>query len=135
MSEATREVALPLISGVAIIVMVFTPLLALQGLEGRLFSPVALTIAFALGAALLLSLTVVPTLSTYVLRSGSATEPWLVRKLHAGGVITEVEATRQWRRGEHQTTRPVRAFEPRGGHVRGRQPASQRKGRWRPLRS
>ena len=81
--EATREVALPLISGVAIIVMVFTPLLSLQGLEGRLFSPVALTIAFALGAALLLSLTVVPTLSTYVLRSGSATEPWLVRKLHA----------------------------------------------------
>lgn len=81
--EATREVALPLISGVAIIIMVFTPLLSLQGLEGRLFSPVALTIAFALGAALLLSLTVVPTLSAYLLRSGEAKEPWLVRKLHA----------------------------------------------------
>lgn len=81
--EATREVALPLVSGVAIIIMVFTPLLSLQGLEGRLFSPVALTIAFALGAALLLSLTVVPTLSAYLLRSGEAREPWLVRKLHA----------------------------------------------------
>ena len=53
---------MPLVSGVAIIIMVFMPLLALQGLEGRLFSPVALTIAFALIAALLLSLTVVPAL-------------------------------------------------------------------------
>jgi cobalt-zinc-cadmium resistance protein CzcA len=75
--EATREVALPLISGVAIIIMVFTPLLSLQGLEGRLFGPVALTIAFALGAALLLSLTVVPTLAAYLLRSDAAKEPWL----------------------------------------------------------
>ena len=48
--EATREVAVPLVSGVLIIVTVFTPLLSLQGLEGRLFRPVALTIGFALGA-------------------------------------------------------------------------------------
>jgi heavy metal efflux system protein len=81
--EATREVAVPLISGVVIIIMVFTPLLSLQGLEGRLFSPVALTIAFALGAALVLSLTIVPALSAYLLRAGVAKEPWLVRKLHA----------------------------------------------------
>ena len=80
--EATREVALPLLSGVAIIATVFTPLLSLQGLEGRLFGPVALTIGFALGAALLLSLTVVPVLSAYLLRAGVAQEPWLVRKLH-----------------------------------------------------
>ena len=60
--EATREVAVPLVSGVVIIITVFMPLLALQGLEGRLFSPVALTIAFALVAALMLSLTVVPAL-------------------------------------------------------------------------
>lgn len=81
--EATREVAMPLVSGVVIIIMVFTPLLALEGLEGRLFGPVALTIAFALAAALLLSLTVVPTLSAMVLRAGAHREPWLVRKLHA----------------------------------------------------
>ncbi|MEZ5819296.1 MAG: efflux RND transporter permease subunit [Bradyrhizobium sp.] len=81
--EATREVAVPLISGVLIIAMVFTPLLSLQGLEGRLFGPVALTIAFALATALLLSLTVVPTLSAYLLRAGAHQEPWLVRKLHA----------------------------------------------------
>lgn len=80
--EATREVALPLLSGVAIIATVFTPLLSLQGLEGRLFGPVALTIGFAIGAALLLSLTVVPVLSAYLLKAGVANEPWLVRKLH-----------------------------------------------------
>lgn len=82
--EATREVAVPLVSGVAIIILVFMPLLALQGLEGRLFSPVALTIVVALIAALLLSLTVVPALSAHLLRAGAHAEPWLVRKLHAG---------------------------------------------------
>jgi cobalt-zinc-cadmium resistance protein CzcA len=82
--EATREVAAPLVSGVAIIILVFMPLLALQGLEGRLFSPVALTIVVALIAALLLSLTVVPALSASMLRAGAHSEPWLVRKLHAG---------------------------------------------------
>ncbi|MCA0305502.1 MAG: CusA/CzcA family heavy metal efflux RND transporter [Proteobacteria bacterium] len=80
--EATREVAMPLVSGVAIIATVFTPLLTLQGLEGRLFSPVALTIGFALGAALVLSLTVVPVLSAWLLRPGHGGEPWLVRQLH-----------------------------------------------------
>ncbi len=82
--EATREVAAPLVSGVAIIILVFTPLLALQGLEGRLFSPVALTIVVALITALVLSLTVVPAVSAYLLRTGAHAEPWLVRKLHAG---------------------------------------------------
>lgn len=80
--EATQEVALPLVSGVAIIVIVFTPLLALQGLEGRLFAPVALTIGFALAAALFLSLTVVPVLAASVLRTDAAHEPWIIRQLH-----------------------------------------------------
>lgn len=80
--EATQEVALPLLAGVIIIVTVFTPLLSLQGLEGRLFAPVALTIGIALGAALLLSLTVVPVLAASLLRAGVEHEPWLVRQLH-----------------------------------------------------
>jgi cobalt-zinc-cadmium resistance protein CzcA len=80
--EAVREVAVPLVSGVVIIITVFMPLLSLQGLEGRLFSPVALTIAFALASALLLSLTVVPVLAAFLLKSGVHHEPWLVRKLH-----------------------------------------------------
>src|SRR6185503_12485416 len=65
------------------IITVFMPLLALQGLEGRLFRPVALTIAFALGAALILSITVIPALAAFLLRAGHAGEPWLIRKLHA----------------------------------------------------
>lgn len=80
--EATREVALPLVSGVAIIVTVFAPLLSLQGLEGRLFGPVAMTIGFALAAALFLSIAVVPVLAATFLRRGSHHEPWLVRQLH-----------------------------------------------------
>ena len=55
------------------------PLLTLQGLEGKLFIPVALTIVFALGAALLLSLTVVPVLSSWLLKEGKHGDPWLVR--------------------------------------------------------
>jgi len=82
-AEATREVMVPLVSGVIIIVAVFVPLLSLQGLEGRLFGPVALTIAFALIAALTLSLTVVPVMCAFLLRGGHTKEPWLVRKLHA----------------------------------------------------
>jgi heavy metal efflux system protein len=80
---ASSEVAVPLVSGVVIIITVFLPLLALQGLEGRLFRPVALTIAFALGAALILSMTVIPAFAAYLLKPGPAHEPWLVRKLHA----------------------------------------------------
>ncbi|MBX9993094.1 efflux RND transporter permease subunit [Phreatobacter oligotrophus] len=82
--EATREVASPLFTGFLIIAIVFTPLLALEGLEGRLFGPVALTIGFSLAAALVLSLTIVPVLSAYLLRAGVHHEPWLIRKMHAG---------------------------------------------------
>jgi cobalt-zinc-cadmium resistance protein CzcA len=74
---------IPLVSGVVIIVAVFVPLLSLQGLEGRLFGPVALTITFALLAALTLSLTIVPVMCALLLRGGHAREPWFVRKMHA----------------------------------------------------
>ncbi len=77
--RAVREVATPTSAGVLIIMIVFLPLLTLEGLEGKLFIPVALTIVFALGAALILSLTVVPVLSAYLLKSGSHGDPWLVR--------------------------------------------------------
>ncbi len=78
--RAVREVATPTASGVAIILIVFLPLLTLEGLEGKLFIPVALTIVFALGAALLLSLTVVPVLASWLLKEGAHGEPWLVRQ-------------------------------------------------------
>ncbi|MDT8407542.1 MAG: CusA/CzcA family heavy metal efflux RND transporter [Methylococcales bacterium] len=81
--RATREVAAPVVSGTLIIVIVFLPLLTLQGLEGKLFKPVALTIVFALAGALLLSLTVIPVVASYLLKNVADQEPWLVRKLHA----------------------------------------------------
>jgi cobalt-zinc-cadmium resistance protein CzcA len=79
--RAAREVAPPVVSGIAIIAIVFLPLLTLQGLEGKLFAPVALTIVFALASSLLLSLTIIPVLASFLLTKGQHHTPWLVRKL------------------------------------------------------
>ncbi len=81
--RAAREVAAPVASGIAIIVIVFLPLLTLQGLEGKMFGPVALTIVFALSTSLVLALTVVPVLASWLIRRGVHHEPWLVRQLSA----------------------------------------------------
>jgi cobalt-zinc-cadmium resistance protein CzcA len=81
--RAVREVSVPVTSGILIIVIVFLPLLTLQGLEGKLFVPVALTIVFALSASLVLSLTVIPVLSSWLLGRVSHQEPLLVRWLQA----------------------------------------------------
>ncbi|MCB2080528.1 MAG: efflux RND transporter permease subunit, partial [Novosphingobium sp.] len=83
---AAAEVAKPVASGLAIIALVFLPLLTLEGLEGKLFAPVALTIVLALLSALVLSLTLVPVLSFYLLKvkpagDGSHHEPWLMRQI------------------------------------------------------
>ena len=77
--RACREVTVPVTSGILIIIIVFLPLLTLEGLEGKLFIPVALTIVFALGSSLLLSLTVIPVLASLLLKRGGHGEPWLVR--------------------------------------------------------
>jgi cobalt-zinc-cadmium resistance protein CzcA len=81
--RAAKEVAVPVTAGIVIIITVFLPLLTLQGLEGKLFAPVALTIVFALGSSLLLSLTAIPVLASYLLGRVSHQEPWLVRRLNA----------------------------------------------------
>jgi cobalt-zinc-cadmium resistance protein CzcA len=81
--RAVREVAVPVTSGILIIITVFLPLLTLQDLEGKFFVPVALTIVFALAGSLLLSLTVIPVLASYLLREVRHEDPWLPRKLLA----------------------------------------------------
>ena len=81
--RAVSEVAVPVTSGILIIIIVFLPLLTLQGLEGKLFTPVALTVVFALSGSLLLSLTVIPVLASFLITQVSDEEPWLPRKLHA----------------------------------------------------
>ena len=78
---ATSEVIVPVTAGIVIIALVFMPLLSLQGLEGKLFAPVALTIVFALGSSLLLALTLVPVLASLGLRHGAHGDPWIMRKL------------------------------------------------------
>lgn len=77
---AVQEVAVPVTAGILIIITVFLPLLTLQGLEGKLFSPVALTIVFALAGSLILSLTAIPVLASLLLGKMKHEEPWLVRK-------------------------------------------------------
>ncbi len=79
--RAVREVAAPVAAGMLIIIVVFLPLLTLQGLEGKFFVPVALTIVFALISSLVLSLTVIPVLASYLLKKVSHEDPWLPRQL------------------------------------------------------
>jgi heavy metal efflux system protein len=81
--RAVSEVAVPVTSGILIIITVFLPLLTLQDLEGKFFAPVALAIVFALAGSLLLSLTVIPVLASYLLKNVPHNEPWLPRKLLA----------------------------------------------------
>ena len=81
--RAVSEVSVPVASGIGIIIIVFLPLITLQGLEGKLFTPVALTIVFALAGSLVLSLTVIPVVSSLLLKNVSHSEPWLPRKLDA----------------------------------------------------
>ena len=80
--RAVREVATPVSAGILIIITVFLPLLTLQDLEGKFFVPVALTIVFALLGSLVLSLTVIPVLSSFLLEKVKHEEPWLPRQLH-----------------------------------------------------
>lgn len=81
--RGTREVAVPVTSGIVIIVIVFLPLLTLQGLEGKLFIPVALAIVFALSSSLVLSLTVIPVLSSFLLKRERHADTWLTRRAMA----------------------------------------------------
>jgi heavy metal efflux system protein len=66
--RASVEVATPVIFGVGIIILVFLPLMTLEGMEGKMFAPLAYTIAIALAISLVLSLTLTPVMSTYLLK-------------------------------------------------------------------
>ena len=83
---AVRQVVKPVVAGVLIIGVVFLPLLSLQGLEGKLFAPVALTIILALASSLLIAFTVVPALASWVLKVQGTHEPLLMQKMHRGYV-------------------------------------------------
>ena len=83
LTSAPLEVARPVAFGVGIILIVFLPILALEGVEGKLFKPMALTMIFALAGSLILSLTLTPVLASLFLpQQVKEKEPWLVRATH-----------------------------------------------------
>jgi len=70
--EAAKEVGRPIVFGISIIIAVFLPLFTLQGIEGKMFSPMAFTVSFALLGSLIFSLTVIPLLCTFLLGESSS---------------------------------------------------------------
>jgi cobalt-zinc-cadmium resistance protein CzcA len=79
--SAAQEVAKPIFFGVVIIVLVYIPILTLGGTEGKMFKPMAATVLFALLASLVIALTLMPVLSSYLLRKEAKEEhTWLMRK-------------------------------------------------------
>ncbi len=79
--RAVKDVAVPVTSGILIIIIVFLPLLTLEGLEGKLFGPVTMTIVFALVGSLVLSLTIIPVIASFLIKAEGHDEPWLARNL------------------------------------------------------
>jgi cobalt-zinc-cadmium resistance protein CzcA len=82
-AEASKEVRKPTMFGELIIMIVYLPILALEGVEGKLFKPMALTVVFALLGSMFFSLTLMPVLASLLLGRGERAhrEPWVVRLL------------------------------------------------------
>ncbi|MDF1739003.1 MAG: CusA/CzcA family heavy metal efflux RND transporter [Verrucomicrobiales bacterium] len=76
---AAKEVALPILSGVVIIVVSLSPILSLTGIEGKLFRPLAMTIAISMLVSLVLSLTIIPVLSSLLMKSGGGRDNFVIR--------------------------------------------------------
>ena len=89
---AAKEVSVPVISGVVIIITIFSPLLMLEGLEGKLFAPVALSIVFSLGASIFFALFLIPVVAEWFIKNPSEEPTWLVRKMQAVYVPSLVKA-------------------------------------------
>lgn len=64
---STKEVIQPVILGLGLIMLVYVPILSLQGIEGKLFKPMAITVLLALGSALIVTLFLIPVLASFVL--------------------------------------------------------------------
>ena len=77
--DSAREVGRPVVFGIIIIVIVFLPLISLEGMEGKLFAPMAYTIMIALLVSLALSLTLSPLLCLWALRAGGEEDTFPVR--------------------------------------------------------
>ena len=82
--DAVVEVGTPVIFGICIIILVFLPLMALQGMEGKTFSPLAFTIAIALAVSLVVSLTLSPVLCAFILKGGADKDTKIIAFLKSG---------------------------------------------------
>ena len=97
--EAAREVGRPVFFAVMIIIIVFAPLFSLQGVEGKLFQPMAISIVLAMLASLFVALIVVPALATYFFRHGvKHKESFIMRPLsRAYRVALNAALAQRWR--------------------------------------
>jgi cobalt-zinc-cadmium resistance protein CzcA len=77
--RACHEVARPVVFAVGIIMIVYIPILALRGIEGKMFRPMALTVVFALAGSLACALTLMPVLASFFLKRGREQDPFLFR--------------------------------------------------------
>jgi cobalt-zinc-cadmium resistance protein CzcA len=77
--DAAHQVARPVVFAVGIIIIVYLPILALRGIEGKMFRPMAVTVVFALAASLLCALTLMPAVASFFLTRVSEKEPFLFR--------------------------------------------------------
>lgn len=82
--EAAREVANPISFAILIIIVVFLPLFSLEGLEGKLFKPMAFNISFAMAGSLLLTLTIIPVLAALILKPKEEKDTFLVAWIKKG---------------------------------------------------
>jgi cobalt-zinc-cadmium resistance protein CzcA len=79
--EAATEVGTPVLFGVGIIILVFLPLMTLEGMEGKMFGPLAMTIAIALFVSLVLSLTLSPVMCSYMLKGGTGEDTRFIQAI------------------------------------------------------
>jgi len=121
--RAAAEMAVPILSGVVIIIISLAPIMSLIGLEGKLFRPLALTVGISLVVSLLLSLTTIPVLASLLMKGGSGRSPvaggllklyrpllalFLRFRLAAAGIAVAMLATSLW-----VASRTGREFLPR----------------------
>lgn len=79
--RSAKEVGRPIVFAIVIIIIVFLPLFTLEGVEGKMFKPMAFAISFAMLGSLIFSLTIVPVLCSYFLKGGSEEDTWVMRKI------------------------------------------------------
>lgn len=97
--EAAKEVGRPVFFAVMIIVIVFAPLFSLEGVEGKLFQPMAISIVLAMLASLLVALVMVPAFATYFFKRGVKHKDNILTRALDAGYRRLLNGALQWRAG------------------------------------